>query len=389
MRNIILTFCLTLTVCIGYGQLKVVTNGSVGIGGINPSNNFKLDVNGNLKVQGSTISFGATPTAQNRVLLQMGQGRPSKGNAEILFYADTDVYPGGGASFLRNGNGGTTFTHRGTQSLNFFCQEAASILFLSDSKVRMAVTNSGDLGVGTSSPTSKLQVTGDVKATGYITISDKRLKDNVSSYDSGLDKLLLIQPYTYNYNGDAGLETNLKHFGVLAQDFEEVEPDAVGDYLYENKDLEGNVLESASYKYVQTEAIKYMLVNAVKEQQEIIEDQNDRITKLEELVKVLVDVQTESVDISQSSSSKALLGDNYPNPFDNSTRINYFLPEYASSAQINIFDMAGKLVREVDIDNTGNGVLEVNVSDITNGVYTYQMLVDGVVVDTKTMSVAK
>lgn len=388
MKNIIITLCFALATGLAFGQIKVITNGNVGIGVPNPTS--ALEINGNTNSYGQYLTFGSgLSTVGQRAILRVGQGRAAKGTAEIAFYADTDNYPGGGAFFKRTANGLTSFTHQGIQPLNFVCNGLAPINFITNNIVRMAVKNSGDVGIGTAAPTAKLQVGGDIKASDFITVSDKRLKTDIKDFDLGLDQIMRINPYTYFYNGKADISSDLLHFGVLAQEFEEIVPEAVGDYLWEKVDEQGNVVDSETYKQVQTEAIKYMLVNAVKEQQALIEEQDERINKLEDLVRDLLADSDQSIDISGGDKSKAVLGDNYPNPFEMTTSINYFIPEWTKSAQLNFFDMSGKLIRTSNIENKGSGVIELSVSDIPSGIYNYQMVVDGNIIATKKMSVSK
>jgi hypothetical protein len=109
--------------------------------------------------------------------------------------------------------------------------------------------------------------------------SDGRLKKDVKDFRTGLDGLEKIRPVTFKYNGLAGTENHgLEHVGVVAQELEKVFPSMVT--TQKRKLNEGDAKET-DIKVVDGSAFTYILINAVKEQQEIIETQGRRIAALE------------------------------------------------------------------------------------------------------------
>ncbi len=133
----------------------------------------------------------------------------------------------------------------------------------------------GNVSIGNISPTYQLQLSSDSGAkptTNTWTIpSDTRLKKNVHDYEDGLEELLKIHPVWFTYTGEANMpqETGV---GVLAQELKEVAPYMVG--TWNHKDENGN---STPYLSVNNGAMTYMLINAVKEQQHTITDQQEKI----------------------------------------------------------------------------------------------------------------
>lgn len=81
--------------------------------------------------------------------------------------------------------------------------------------------NSGNVGIGTTNPGEKLEVNGDVKATGFVATSDERLKADVEPID-GLSKILQLRGVKYRWKSN-----QMRDAGVLAQEVEKVFPDAV------------------------------------------------------------------------------------------------------------------------------------------------------------------
>ena len=81
----------------------------------------------------------------------------------------------------------------------------------------------GNVGIGTTSPTQKLHVSGNILASGDITaFSDKRLKSNITHIENALDKVTQLNGYTYTLN-----QTNTRSTGLIAQEVLAVLPEAV------------------------------------------------------------------------------------------------------------------------------------------------------------------
>lgn len=81
--------------------------------------------------------------------------------------------------------------------------------------------------------------------------SDKRIKENIKPIDNALEKVKKLTGYSYNYIGN---DPKNRNGGIMAQDLEEVLPDAVS--------------EINGIKYVRYDAVLALLINAIKELQE-------------------------------------------------------------------------------------------------------------------------
>jgi hypothetical protein len=79
---------------------------------------------------------------------------------------------------------------------------------------------------------------------------------------------------------------------------------------------------------------------------------------------------------ADSSANKPTyyLGQNYPNPFYQNTRINYSIPNSAV-VEITLYDMQGRPVIEMvnGTKDAGNYIYDLNTSNLAKGVYFYQM----------------
>ena len=140
------------------------------------------------------------------------------------------------------------------------------------------------LGVGT--PASG--TAGEIRATGNVTgfYSDARLKENISPIRSALSKLLSLNGVTFNANKVAekyGYTNKNEQVGVIAQEVEKVLPQIVVPAPFDIAvDKYGNEYSKSgeNYKTVQYEKIIPLLIEAIKEQNENIENLKEEIAKL-------------------------------------------------------------------------------------------------------------
>ncbi len=137
---------------------------------------------------------------------------------------------------------------------------------------------SGEVGIGTINPGYLLEVNGTAGKPGggsWTNTSDARLKQNVISYTDGLQSILSIHPVRFQYNERSGYDTSKEYVGVIAQEL-----NAIAPYMIHTSD---RVLPDGTTGYldVDNSAMTYMLINAVKEQQEMINTQQNRIDALE------------------------------------------------------------------------------------------------------------
>lgn len=91
---------------------------------------------------------------------------------------------------------------------------------------------------------------------------------------------------------------------------------------------------------------------------------------------------------SEQSKTELYLGQSYPNPAAETAIIPYSLPVKYKQAQIQIRDITGREVRGYQL-KAGNSNLEVNISNLSNGLYTYTLVADEKPVSTKKLAVMK
>lgn len=138
----------------------------------------------------------------------------------------------------------------------------------------LMILNNGNTGIGTNAPIEKLHVAGDILATGTITPSDERYKENIQLIDNPLEKVMQLRGVTYHYKvadfPEMGLSGN-EQAGVIAQDVEAVLPQVVKT-------------NSTGYKAVDYAKIIPLLIESIKAQQIQIATQQKEIDALRKLL---------------------------------------------------------------------------------------------------------
>ena len=98
---------------------------------------------------------------------------------------------------------------------------------------------------------------------------------------------------------------------------------------------------------------------------------------------------SEKIKYTKPVILSASLSQNIPNPFNNTTTINYSIPQQFSSAQIIITDQSGKVLKQININSVAKGSLNVDASTLPSGAYCYSLIVNGKLIDTKQMVLVK
>ena len=105
---------------------------------------------------------------------------------------------------------------------------------------------------------------------------------------------------------------------------------------------------------------------------------------------LLTNPNTENTtEVELENVQAIVLDQNVPNPFAESTVINYFIPDNINYAQIIFTDNYGRIMKTVDIKTSGAGMIKVYAANLSSGTYTYSLMVDGKVVESKKMMCVK
>jgi hypothetical protein len=238
------------------------------INGVGTRNGF-LQFNIQNLSNGANASSDIVATANNgtnsSVYVDLGinsQGY-SNSNSNILNGSNTAYLYSSAADFYI-GNGATN------KDLVFFTNSGAVSTVSANGTKRMTIKGSNGqiiMGSGNAVGTNVLTVGGEISASAFNVNSDKRLKTNIRSSQYGLKEIMQFRPVSWNWK-DRSLNTSTQ-LGLIAQDAKKVIPEIVS----------GNE-QTTTLSINYTELIP-VLINAIKEQQQQIEELKKKVKRLE------------------------------------------------------------------------------------------------------------
>jgi len=171
-----------------------------------------------------------------------------------------------------------------------------------------------------------------------------------------------------------------------------------GQCIY-NTDLEAIDCYTGSEWKVNCCTMDNLSSTNIDETQAILMEENDvlraQLSYLEadlQDLKKLVAQLAEKKDLpiqSVTLQDQELLKQNSPNPFNGTTKIEYYVPPTSKSARIKIFDISGQLLKSIPIHVHGNGAIELSMDNYSNQIYHYSLEIDGNIVSTKKMNSIK
>ena len=289
-------------------------------------------------------------------------------------------------------------------------------------------TNCGAFGNGASTSTSNKYVVGNGAVTviggavGWSVTSDGRFKINVQENVGGLDFINKLRPVTYNLDTraldhflnknrsnstdssgnaindsqqcDFNASTNIIHSGFIAQEIE----DAALSTGFKSSIVNAPANSSDPYSLNYSEIV-VPLVRAVQQLDSTNKALQAQLTALQNKVNGatfrfgsiqdnISDEKSVTTDVTLSSKS-IVLDQNQPNPFKEQSIIHFFIPNDAENVKIIFTDSRGNIIKEVAIPEKGNGQLKIYAQDLSSGIYIYNILVDGVTIDSKKMVCTK
>jgi hypothetical protein len=210
--------------------------------------NMWLDTGGNLQTTGSMRSTIFYDSADTNYYLN-----PAGTYSQIYSDGSVNGSAGVGVSFWSQGGNGAIFSfHRGGVY-------AVNMGLDSDNVIRIGGWSAGGNRL-------QMDMSGNLTMAGDVTAySDARVKENVVTIDNALDKVKKVRGVYYNRTDSEDKKTKI---GVIAQELLEVVPEVV------NQDNDG--MYNVSYGNITA-----LLIEAIKEQNQTIEDLKKIIAKLE------------------------------------------------------------------------------------------------------------
>lgn len=161
---------------------------------------------------------------------------------------------------------------------------------------------------------------------------------------------------------------NANKIGLIAQEVQEIIPEAV---IYE---------EANNAYYIDYVAIIPVLIEAIKEQQEQIEDLTDVKKDLIELQLKFDQLTSKNKSIDQETIDLS----NTPNPFTFSTKIKFKIPFNFDNGEIKIVSRQGHAVETLKL-SSGMSSITFDGSSLMKGIYYYYLILDGEFVKSNSM----
>jgi hypothetical protein len=260
---------------VSQGLTIAATTGNVTVGG--GSGIGKLNVNGDVDIAAGSVyringvAIGTTTinnNAANRIITGSGTANTLNGQANLTYSNGTltNSLVNNSAAIINGSlniiydegllNGTTSFINFGQGPMYFSTNNINAISILNNGQIQFPTYSAGTLVTNAS---------GVITAQG----SDGRLKNIIKPLESGLDKILRLNPIYYKWKDDSGFNTQFEELGFIAQEIKNVIPIAV-PY---NED-EVKVLNYSDRAIIAT------LVKAIQEQQAMIEQLQNEIKEL-------------------------------------------------------------------------------------------------------------
>jgi hypothetical protein len=331
----------------GNERMRIHSNGNIGIGDEAPASMLSV---------GSGSKFQVTSS---------GYVRSISGSATYPTYSFTgSIYTG----LYSSGSNTLNFTTNGTE--------------------RMRIASNGYVGIGNSAPSYLLTVWGNAYCNGQWLPSDANFKENITSIDSPIEKLMLISGKKYEYNTDEFPQMNFDEgftYGVIAQELqaaipELVKSDSAGNLAVNYNGIIPFLIEAVKAQQQQIETLQQNLAICCTANTNKTQSNNDKSSPIQE--------KASSTEIAKTDNNSYLL-QNRPNPFTGETTIDYFVAESITNASIMIFDLNGKLLKTIILSTKGKGSVTIQSYELTPGMYYYSLVVNGNEADTKKMIVAE
>ncbi|WP_412474281.1 tail fiber domain-containing protein [Halobacteriovorax sp. YZS-1-1] len=298
------------------------SNGNVGIG-IKPTSH-KLEVDGNIRTTGlftgminsiDTRDDVTTPETRDKgvsfdfkrnVTNGLSDGGTYNGVMTFRPYGNTSDWTGGPAHQLGFTTSGRLFHRYGSNtSWNGW-------------RRIIEENGSGYVGIGTTSPSNRLHVNGNIGATGWVGAgcegscsgdayvinyadgriktyagsgsvcskaggaatfscsSDRRLKHDIEDFNDGIEAIMKLRPRTYVWRAD---DKKVLNYGFIAQEVQEVIPHAVTE----------DEREEGTFLSLDQGAFTPYIINAIQDLNTEIEDNHREISSLKEENQMLKD----------------------------------------------------------------------------------------------------
>ena len=228
--------------------------------------------------------------------------------------------------------------------------------------------------------------------------SDEKIKENITKIEKPIEKIKQISGYYYNLkreifpkylSEEAILDMTKTQIGFLAQEVEKEFPELVTKPESET--------DFCSMDYT---GMIPILVEAIKEQQKMIENLQQEVKNQKEALDARCStIKSTSMEMSNNQTIQQFdlsgntevmkIYQNAPNPFNETTTIQCYIPQVIKKVQLCIYDMSGTQIKCLTVSGRETTTIQVQAGQLAAGVYTYLLIGDGRTSEAKQMILTK
>ena len=163
------------------------------------------------------------------------------------------------------------------------------------------------------------------------------------------------------FNNESGV-LNKAHFGLSGQEIKDIYPNLVT----QNQD---------GYLSVNYNEMIPILIQSIQELKKELDDTKAELNSLKSTSNVA----------SHAKIQESALQQNAPNPFRDKCIVKCYIPQYANSAFLDIYDLNGHQIQSKIITERGNVEVSIEGTGLPEGTYLYSLIVNGELIGTKRM----
>jgi trimeric autotransporter adhesin len=396
----------------------------------NTTGTFNTGVGDNTLYTNSTGSYN-TGLGVSALYYNTGSNNTAVGKSSLLNTT------GGNNVAVGKGSGGTNSTGTNNTFIGYDADESTGIAPTNSTALGNGtnITGSNQVNIGNSSVST---IQGEVN---YSTYSDRRIKTNIQNNVPGLVFINKLQPVTYNLNiheqnnilgvtdstdlNDTGYWNHkydierIVFSGLIAQQVDTAALQCGYNFSGVKLPTTPNGLYGLGYADLVVPLIKS--VQQLSSSKDSLKSTLDSVRySLDSLRSAFKNIQsclsslcsqshapihhtggngnsgdsntaiTNTQDVTLSAlSATPILYQNDPNPYTTSTKINYYLPSNVQGASIVFYDTYGNQLKTIQLSQTGNGTINITPDNLTSGIYSYSLVINNNVIDTKRMLLQK
>jgi hypothetical protein len=219
---------------------------------------------------------------------------------------------------------------------------------------------------------------------------------NVSSPSNNPGPALQIANKQTSASGEVisqQVKRETKYTGFVAQDVEKAAKEL--NYEFSGVDAPKNDHDFYGLRYGEFVVPLVMAVQELSKKAAALASENAELKRRLDKLEILIN-NTTGLNINKTflpaitaATGSVQLDQNIPNPFTHTTTISYSLPEGTQRAELMITDYNGKVIKTIGISNTGKGTINLDGSLFNNGTYSYSIILDGRIAETRKMLIMK